>query len=201
MDPYGKKELLAFYNWHLQELGDRPEALCWTPRGQIERYKALLEIAGDIESKEILDFGCGMGDLYGFIRERGIETVYCGIDINEKLLRIAGNKYPGAEFFCMDIEEEDLNRSFDIIFICGTFNLRVAGIEETMKNVLKRLFGLCREAMHLNAVSAHSVYRGIELYYVKPEDILSFAIRELSPKVVLRHGVVKGDIFLSVYRV
>lgn len=199
MDPLGKKELLYFYNRHLKDFGDAPQAVRWTPVGQLRRYETLLEVAGNFSGKRILDFGCGKGDLYGFIKERGIAINYCGIDINKNLIALAKGKYPEAEFILIDIEEEEFERDFDVIFVCGVFNLRVAGVEVSMQNVLKKLFRLCREALHVNALTYYVAQRNVELFYVKPEEILKFAITELSPSVSLMH--VGEDIFLSVYRI
>ena len=77
-------------------------------------------------------------------------------------------------------------------------NLRVAGIEESSRHILKKLFGLCREAMHINFLAYDTPQRSVELFYVKPEVIRQFAVAELAPAVTLRHD--KEDIFLSVYR-
>lgn len=198
MDPLGKKELLHFYNRHLKDFGDAPQAVRWTPEGQRRRYETLLNIAGDISGKKILDFGCGKGDLYGFIEKKGIQVKYCGIDINENLIELAKSKYPEAEFIAMDLEESEFEQAFDLIFVCGVFNLRIAGIEESMKNVLKKLFRLCKEALHVNLLSYYIAQRNVELFYVKPEEILYFAITELSRSVTLMHE--KEDIFLSVYK-
>ncbi|OGW39442.1 MAG: hypothetical protein A2Y97_02615 [Nitrospirae bacterium RBG_13_39_12] len=198
MDPLGKKELLSFYNRHLKDFGDAPQAVRWTPEGQRYRYETFLKIAGDISGKKILDFGCGKGDLYGFIKERAISINYCGIDVNEKLIKLAKSKYPETEFIAVDLEESEFERAFDLIFVCGVFNLRVAGIEESMKNVLKKLFRLCKEALHVNLLSYYITQRNVELFYVKPEEILHFAITELSRSVTLMHE--KEDIFLSVYK-
>ena len=153
MDPLGKKELLYFYNRHLKHFGDAPQAVRWTPEGQRRRYETLLKIAGDFSGKKILDFGCGKGDLYEFIKERDISINYCGIDVNENLIKLAKSKYPETEFIAVDLEESEFERVFDVIFICGVFNLRIAGIEESMKNVLKKLFRLCKEALHVNLLS------------------------------------------------
>ena len=198
MDPLGKRELLHFYNRHLKDFGDAPQAVRWTPEGQRRRYETLLKIAGDFSGEKILDFGCGKGDLYEFIKGRDISINYCGIDVNENLIKLAKSKYPETEFIAVDLEESEFERVFDVIFVCGVFNLRVAGIEESMKNVLKKLFRLCKEALHVNLLSYYIAQRNVELFYVKPEEVMKFAITELSRSVTLMHE--KEDIFLSVYR-
>jgi SAM-dependent methyltransferase len=157
-----------------------------------------MKIAGDFSGKRVLDFGCGKGDFLGFIREKDIFIEYCGIDINENLIKLAKKNYPGAEFIAVDIDENEFNREFDIVFICGAFNLRVAGIEESMKGILKKLFKLCREVLYINLLTYYIPQRDIELFYVKPEEILQFVIAELSQSVSLVHT--KEDIFLSIYK-
>lgn len=180
------------------DFGDSPQAVRWTPEGQRRRYETLFRVAGDFSGKKILDFGCGKGDFYEFIKEKGISISYCGIDVNKNLIKLAKSKYPEAEFIVIDIEETEFERDFDVIFVCGVFNLRVAGIEESMKDVLKKLFRLCREAFHVNLLTYYTVQRNVELFYVKPEEILKFVIAEISPSVRLIHE--KEDIFLSIYR-
>lgn len=198
MDPLGKKELLSFYNRHLQDFGDAPQAVRWTPEGQVRRYENLLGIAGDVSGKTVLDFGCGKGDFYPFLRAKDISAHYCGIDINENLISLARDKYPEAEFIAQDIEEASLSRTFNLIFVCGVFNLRVAGIQEMMENILKELFRVCTDALHINTPSYYVPQRTVELFYVKPEEILRFALTQLSPKVTLMHT--GEDIYLSVCR-
>lgn len=100
----------------------------------------------------------------------------------------------------MDIEESAFNREFDVLFICGVFNLRIAGIEESMKSILKKLITICKGDLHLNVLSYKTAHRDVELFYVKPEELLRFAKAELSPDTVLRDDIIEGDIFLSVFR-
>jgi SAM-dependent methyltransferase len=200
MDPYGKEELLRFYDRRLSLFGDSPLALHWLPDGQRRRFGALCEIAGDLSGRSVLDFGCGKGDLYRFLRERADGLRYCGLDVNKGLVELARMKHPGVEFLCTDIEETALDRAFDIVLICGVFNLRIAGIAESMRNCLRRLYPLCREALHLNVPSADAAWKDITLHYADPVDLLRFAREELSPSSVLRAGLIPGEIFLSVYR-
>jgi SAM-dependent methyltransferase len=199
MDPYGKRELLAFYDRHLRDHGDHPQAVRWTPEGQRRRYEAFLGVIGDPAGKTLLDFGCGKGDFFGFLRERGVDCGYCGIDVNRNLVALARRKYPGAEFLDLDLEEEPFGRRFDLVVACGVFNLRIGGIGESVPGALRLLFGLCREALHANFLTARTAQRDVELHYVDPPELLRFALEELSPRVVLRHGLVAGDVFLSAF--
>ncbi len=198
MDPLGKRELLQFYDRHLEKFGDSPQSLRWTAGGQLRRYEALLAVAGDLSGKSVLDFGCGKGDLWAFLRGRVPGVRYCGIDVNENLVSLAREKYPDVEFLALDIEEAPPERFFDTVLICGLFNLRIAGIRESMQRCLEILFPRCREALLLNVPSARSPHKGIEMFYADPGELLEFARRKLSPRSDLREDLVEGEIFLSV---
>lgn len=199
MDPYGKGELLSFYGRQLERFGDAPGAVGWTSSGQTRRYLAMLKAAGDLTGKEILDFGCGKGDLYGFLRDSGRRIGYCGVDVNPGLVELAQKKYPGGEFLVHDIEEEPLRRTFDVILICGAFNLRIAGIAESLRACLKKLVPMCRESLHLNVPSARAPHKDISLHYEDPEKLLAFARQELSPSSSFHEKLLEDELFLSVF--
>ncbi|MFN3396511.1 MAG: class I SAM-dependent methyltransferase [Thermodesulfovibrionales bacterium] len=199
MDNLSKEYIISFFNKNLDFFGDKPEAVRWTYDGQIMHYEAMLDI-GDIRGGSILDFGCGKGDFYGFLRNRGIEVNYTGLDINENLISLAKEKYPGIDFRVFDIERDDLKEEFDFIFLCGVFNLKVCGIEEYIRSTLIKLFKHCKKGLAFNALSAHNPRKDFELFYLLPEDILSFAIKNLSPFVSLRHDRIPYDFTIFVYR-
>ena len=199
MDPYSKERLLSFYNYHLKLHGDRPEALRWTPKGQLTRYYALLDIAPDISDSSVLDFGCGTGDFYRFLKRRGINVRYTGVDINENFINLARNKYPECTFSVMDIDRDELAEYYDYIFICGVFNLLVPGVDEDMQNAVAKLFRHCNKGLALNALSAHTPVKDVELHYPSPERMFSFAVEPLSPAVAIRHDRIQNDFTLFVY--
>jgi SAM-dependent methyltransferase len=200
MDPYGKQELLAFFDRNLRDYGDSPQAVRWTPEGQLRRYEAFREIIGALNGKTLLDFGCGKGDFYTFLRDLGDAGGYCGVDVNAGLTALARRKYPEAEFLTLDVEEFAWERRFDVVVACGVFNLRIGGIAASLRETVKILYGLCRESLHLNFLTTRTPRQDVELHYVEPVDLLRFALEELSPKVTLRHGLVPEDVYLSVFR-
>lgn len=199
MDAKSKNQILSFYNYHFKKYGDSPEALRWTPQGQLKRFYTLLDIAPDLNNKKILDYGCGMGDFYKFLTQQGIHPRYTGLDINENFIHLAKSKYPECTFKVMSIENLSLEGYFDYIFICGVFNLNVPGVQEDLRNALVSLFQHCNKGLALNALSTHAGQTDPELNYTSPEDTVKFAIENLSPSVVLHHDRVENDFTLFVY--
>ncbi len=199
MDPYSKEQLLTFYNRHYRKFGDRPEALRWTPQGQLRRYHTLADIAPDLNNQKILDYGCGLGDFYKFLKRRGINVNYTGVDINENFIRAAKKKYPECTFTVMNIDEKSLEGYYDYIFICGVFNLNVPGVANDLRNALVTLFKYCNKGLALNALSSHTPVKDMELNYTSPEDMVKFALENLSPAIALRHDRIPNDFTLFVY--
>jgi len=199
MDELSKEYVISYYSRLLGIHGDSPQALRWTPKGQIMHYECLLDI-GDINGKSILDYGCGKGDFYQFLKDRGIDVKYTGLDINPDLIETANSKFPECRFEVFDIEEEELDEDFDYVFLCGVFNLRVADIEDTIKRILKKLFAHCNTALAFNALSAHNPRKDFELSYLYPEEIFTFAIKNLSPFVSIRHDRMVYDFTMFVYK-
>lgn len=203
MDPYSRDQLLAFYNYHLQKFGDRPEALRWTPQGQLRRYHSLAEIASpeELRNATVLDYGCGTGDFYRFLKRRGIEVRYTGVDMNPNFVELAKGKYPECRFLVMDINEEEdpLEGYYDYIVICGVFNYLVPGVKEDLLTTLTTLFKHCNKGLALNALSSHTPIKDPELNYTSPEEMVKFSLENLSPYLALRHDRVQYDFTLYTY--
>jgi SAM-dependent methyltransferase len=199
MDDLSKEYVISFFDKNLMLHGDRPEAVRWTPRGQREHYRALLDI-GDISGSKILDFGCGKGDLYAFLRERNIPVDYTGCDINGKLIELAKSKFPGVDFRVFDIDGDELREDFDYVILCGVFNLKVDGVDDLARRALVKLFRHCRVGLAFNALSAHNPKKDFELNYTSPEELFAFVVRNLSPFVSLRHDRIAYDFSMFIYR-
>ena len=200
MDDLAREYVNSFYTRSLRMFGDRPEAVRWTREGQLMRYRTLLDIGGAIGGSRVLDFGCGKGDFLSFLKERNIAVRYTGLDINENLIALAKQKNPDASFSVFDLEKDTLNEDFDYIFLCGVFNLKVQGIQETIRKTLTTLFPRCRRGMAFNGLSSLTPQKDFELHYLAPEEMLSFAVENLSPFVSLRHDRFSHDVTLFIYR-
>ncbi len=200
MESLSKEYVISFFNKNLRMHGDSSQSVRWTPDGQILHYECLLDIKDSIKGKKILDYGCGKGDFYKFLKDRKIPVNYTGFDINENLVAFARQKHPECSFRVFDIENDMLDEDFDYIFLCGVFNLKVQGLDQTIKNVLTRLFSHCRLALVFNALSAHNPVKDFELNYVYPEDIVEFISKNISPIVALRQDRIPYDFTIFIYK-
>ncbi|MBI5664539.1 MAG: class I SAM-dependent methyltransferase [Nitrospirae bacterium] len=199
MDEISKEYVISFFDKKLMLHGDRPEAVGWSSKGQLLRFQAMLD-AGDVNNNTVLDFGCGKGDFYGFLKGRGIQVEYSGLDINEKLISLARQKYPDGDFRVFDIDKDVLDKDFDYIFLCGVFNLELAGDDEMIKSTLFTLFRHCRKVLAFNALSSRDPKKDFELHYVSPEELLDFALKNLSPHISVSHDRIPYDFTMYVRR-
>ncbi len=71
MAELSKEYVISFFDKNLMLNGDKPDAVRWSSMGQTLHYQSMLDI-GNINGKKILDFGCGKGDFYQFLKDRGI---------------------------------------------------------------------------------------------------------------------------------
>ncbi|MBA4373499.1 MAG: hypothetical protein C0402_11640 [Thermodesulfovibrio sp.] len=200
VEDLSKEYVISFFDASLRLHGDRPEAVRWTVPGQIIHYKCLLDIAPSLEGASVLDFGCGKGDLCGFLQQNNITVSYTGVDINPGLIDLAKQKYPGVPFSVFDITTDTLTNVFDYIFLCGVFNLKIQGLDEVIRTTLKKLFSHCRIGLAYNGLSVHNHHKSHELHYTAPEEILGFALKELTPFVSLRQDRLCHDFTLFAYQ-
>jgi len=59
--------------------------------------KKIVKITGDYENKNILDVGCGTGNLIMMMHDRNKNNKFTGVDISEKMIDIARDKTRGCE--------------------------------------------------------------------------------------------------------
>mgnify|MGYP005867233247 FL=1 len=73
-------------------------------------------------------------------------------------------------------------------------------MDELSKDMLIKLFKCCRVALAFNALSPHNPQKDFALHYTAPEDIFSFAVKNLSSFVSIRHDRIKYDFTMFVYK-
>src|SRR5258708_28952277 len=90
---------LRFYYLNRSLNYDSPEnQVGWRSRENQEvRFKALMGM-GKLEGQRILDLGCGLGCLYGYLKANGWKGEYTGIDLLDMMVKSAQKRFPGVVF-------------------------------------------------------------------------------------------------------
>jgi len=186
-------DVITYYNKKLEKYKNSPKAVGWgNKKSQEIRFKILTEI-GNLKNKIILDYGCGTGDLYQFLKKYEIRE-YVGYDINHKMIERAIQKYPDGIFRnYLEIER------YDYILISGTFNLKRKNWMKKTFDRLSTLWQVCRKGMAVNFPTSFSPKKDKNCYYANPIEILKF-VTTLTKKFVLRHEYKENDFCLYLLK-
>jgi len=67
--------------------------------------------------QRLLDVGCGLGDLFGFLRRTSRRVDYRGIDVRQDFVEAARRRHPDARFSCVDYLDGPLERAEFVVAI------------------------------------------------------------------------------------
>ena len=189
-----------FYKKKVKRYGYDIRSVAWGSRkSQQARFKVFSEIA-DLDKRDILDLGCGLGDFYGWLRRRGINANYKGIDISEPMIYQARRRYPNADFQVQDIFDmgkQDL--TVDYCFASGIFNLKIKRHEQFIQDTISQMFAISRRGIAFNVMSDRADFKEHGEYYANPAKILNLCLG-ITRKSVLRHDYMPHDITVYMYR-
>jgi SAM-dependent methyltransferase len=172
-----------------------------SPRAQRMRFAAFaaLEAAVALEGTTILDVGCGLGDLWAYLKTLGVRCEYVGVDVSEAMVVQARSKFPDATFETRDILEWDPGRRFDYVVAIGIHNVRIPGVEPLLERMTKRQFELCSRAAHVSLLTDRYPAFGPKALSWRAEDVLSMALG-ITANVALRHDYLPNDFSVTLYR-
>ena len=164
---------------------------------QEKRFDALLAL-GDLHGRRVLDVGCGFGDFLDFLRARGIEPVYTGIDICKPMVSRCRERFPDAAFLVADVLEHEPGEPYDFVVASGIFGLESPGTRERIEPTLRRLYGWARRGCAVNFLSQLSPLPAEARVYVDPCEALRMGM-ELTPAVRIDHSYLPNDFTLFMF--
>ena len=139
---------------------------------QKARFHVLVQHV-DLRRSSLLDVGCGLGDLWGYLKGRGLEVDYTGVDIVPKMVEAALQCHPDGRFMCADVFADSPfgEGAFDAVFCSGTFNLNLGNNREFLPVAFGRLFGLARRHVVFNLLHNRWRSRDSLYYHADPKDV------------------------------
>lgn len=186
-----KDDLVKAYQDRLAAHGPGSQAVQYADRAShFARFDILADIDPDMAS--VLDVGCGLADFCHYLRARGRDATYHGVDLVPEFVAhasaaLAGD--PKASVSLGDAEGE-LPGGYDYAVLSGVFNNAMEDNWSFMTTTLRRMFDAAGRGIAFNAMSSHVDYRDPDLYYVDPMQVFAFCKSELDGHPVLRHDYV-----------
>jgi hypothetical protein len=199
-------EQLKVYQPEFVKYGDSPRS---TRQNNIEtqylRFQILTEhLLSKNVHNTIEDIGCGICDLYGYLKNKDLEFTYSGTEIVNEMISLAKQKYPGITVRNRDILSEGGQEKYDFVVLSGTLNMP-GNIqhEEWMKfclTLISNMYGMCNKAIAFNFLTTHRTFTDTSLFYFNPAELLDYCINNLSRFVEIKHNYPLYEGTITVYR-
>lgn len=199
--------IVKHYENCLEKFGDTHKGVDWpNEHDALVRYRVMLDLirfdSAQIVNPSLLDFGCGTGGMLEYLRlQPGHQLRYAGLDISEKFVTVAKNKFPENIFYCIDVlRYTETLPQHDYVILNGVFTeKRELEFEEMLtyfKQMIKTVHVMANRGLSFNVMSKHVDWERGDLFHL-PFDVLA----EFLTKEVTRNFIIRSDYHLYEYTV
>jgi len=191
-------KIIEHYEHCLEKHGDNHLGVDWpNAEDARRRYKIMLDMirlnADSNKEVSLLDFGCGTAHLLAFIEQNKIRNIlYSGLDISQKFVDVAREKYPANPFYCIDIfDEKNGLPKFDYIVMNGVFTeKRELSFEEMwdyFTKMISLVFDKTNKGFAFNVMSKNVDWEREDLFHVSLDLLSGFLCKNLTRDFVIRN--------------
>ena len=197
-----RKKNLDYFSKLLEEFKDEHYAVAQSKVSHLKRFEKIMAL-GDFNNKSLLDVGCGIGGFYEFLKEKGIECDFTGIDINPKMIDAAKQRYPEIKdkFFVFDILEQNMTETFDYVISVGPLNLKFESrlnMDFTI-GLMKAMHQIARIGSAISMTSSLTRKPNEKTFYYDPVVLLAETVK-FCPNVKIDHTYLPHDFTVFCYK-
>ncbi len=197
---YNLKSIVDFYEANVKKHKNNIKSPAWGSRKSQEKRFEILSQVADLEGSSLLDVGCGLGDFYGWLKNRYKAFDYSGFDITPSMVDLARSNYPGIKFeVCNILCREKVKPAFDYVFSSGIFNRKISFHKQFIKDVITKMFDSCKKGVAFNIMSKNADFKLKNEFYADPAEMVDFCFK-LTGKIVLRHDYMPHDFTIYAYK-
>ena len=202
--------IVSHYESCLDRHGDTHLGVDWPKKEDAEtRYRVMLEVIRPADAERLvrlLDFGCGASHLYEDILNRGVRNIdYSGLDLSEKFVRLSREKFPGNDYYCVDLLEPGAAiPNFDYVVLNGVFTekgpLTFDEMFSYFGRLMKRVFEHAEVGVAFNVMSKHVDWERDDLFHLPFDTLASFLKTEVTRNFVFRNDYGLYEYTTYIYR-
>jgi SAM-dependent methyltransferase len=200
------RPIVRAYDSYLARRAEDARRVGWRDsESQSRKFAEICELfAADDTSFSVYDLGCGLANMYEFLKDRHPQARYTGCDIHEGMITNARSRNPSIELECRDIRRSPPKKRYDYVTASGTFNLRLKNDRGQWSaytaSMLRIMYRIARRGIAVGFLSSFASQKERREYHADPSVVLSYAQRHLSPLAEIRHSQSPGHFALFVYR-
>ena len=197
-----KDEIIKdFFNKLVEKHGYSPKSLAYSgEKSQKIKFNIVTEV-GIEDNCSVLDVGCGFGDYFNYLKQRGIKNVkYCGVDISNKIVDFAKEKNSLVNVIQGNVLDLSDDEKYDYVISLGFNCVKTGSNWETLTQVLDKMWKLSKKGIAYNAVSTFSETSPRKIYFVSPAKVIDYIMNNLTYKVVFRHDYMPHDFTIFAYK-
>ncbi len=196
----------AVYRPAFMEHGDSPKGTRHNnEETQSLRFEMITaHLLNDKEHNTIEDIGCGLCDLYGFLKKKKYKFTYSGTEIVEEMIEFTKQKYPELTICNRDILKKDCSEKYDFVVLSGTLYIPGEVSREEWKefcfSLIRKMYDMCNKAIAFNFLTTHRTFTDPELFYLDPAEAIDYCLSNLSRFVELKHNYPLYEGTITVYK-
>lgn len=187
------RRVREYYDGKLRDHGATPRGVDWnSAESQERRFRELARLWEDDRAASVVDYGCGYGALALYLRARGHQGAYTGLDVSEAMIASARRETARLSDCAFTAVRADVEAA-DYAVASGIFNVKLdrpAGEwREYMLATIADVAALGRRGFAFNALTAYADAdrQRPDLYYADPLACFDHCRRTFARHVALLH--------------
>lgn len=205
-------QIVEHYEQCFHTYGDTSKGVDWTNQTDANlRYQIMFDSIRNLNTQpiSILDFGCGCGHFYEWIKKQGYtkNIQYSGLDISPIFCATIKHKFPEIDVYNMDILIENNYEKlpmFDYIIMNGVFTEKLK-LEQTemvnfMQKILEIMFTKTKKCIAWNIMTPLADWKRDDLFYFDFTLLSTYLKNKLSRNFIIRHDYGLWEYTVYLYK-
>lgn len=185
------KQVDQYYTDKIKTFGATPQGVDWNgEESQKIRFEQLLKVIHQKDTFSILDYGCGYGSMFEYMKMHYSKFEFTGYDVAETMIAAASKKFGHDAVWVNKLNPQS---NFDYTIASGIFNVRLQNSNEQwlsyILDTLSEMNNHSTKGFSFNLLTKYSdaPYMKDYLYYADPLFLFDFCKKNFSKNVALLH--------------